>query len=182
MGNPLLIIQMISKDSRCFQNFVAICGGDKAAQEMVASIAGMILEMAIFFPLMILSGGGAAPMEVADAVHHALNISLTTATRLCKAASVAFQALMASLEVSRSGMQINNSVLQAQMEIIKGTADAYNEEAQATVQMLKKLIQKLLDIMNGRAEFILDLGKFQAKKYNDSSNILTELFSPEIAS
>lgn len=176
MGNPLLLMNLIGQDSHVVQDFVGVCGGDKTAQQMTAMVVNMIFQMAIMFPLILLSGGAAGPAEIAPALANTLRVEIDMAMMYAKVANIAYQAIMASLTVSQQGMSINNNVLKAQIEMIKASGDAYAQEAQALIQILKKLIQKLLDSMNGRSDEILDLSQFQSKKYNDVSQITTELF------
>lgn len=177
-ANPYLIMQIFLTDSRIIQDCVKVCGGDKMAQEITAMIVNMIIQIAIMVIAIIVTGGSATSViaaKVAEILSKAAKIALETASKIITIARYVMCIIMASLQITQSSIQLNNSVVQANMVMIKGDAEKYSEEIQAIIKALTKMIQKLLQLLQGNSESIVTISNFQAKKYNDANVITSDI-------
>lgn len=175
-GNPLLIASLLS-DARVVQEGVALCGGGKLAQEITAMVVQMLIQLLVMIIMIICTGGVNVPSLAASAITAATTVSLRVAMLIAKLIAIIFEIMMMSLQVASKAISINNHVVSAQIEILKAKQEAEFEELTALLAMLKKLIDKLLEILNGNSDWLLDLSSFQQKKYTKVSQITSELAS-----
>jgi hypothetical protein len=176
--NPYLAIQLCLTDSRMIQDMVKVCGGDKMAQEIVAMVVNMIVQIGIMIILMILTGGaatGALVAKVTELLAKSVKIALETASKIVTICRYVMMILMSSLQITQQSIQLNNSVVLSKIDIIKGEAEKYSEEIQAIIKALTKMIQKLLQLLQGNSEGIVSISNFQAKKYSDANVITSDI-------
>ena len=174
--NPMFAAALL-QEGRQVQTFVAICGGGKMEQEITAMSIQMALQLVVMVAMMIASGGFSAPAMMAPMISNALHISQKVVMTILKLMAVAFDLIMMSLQVTSKAVSINNNILQAQIAILRAQQEALAEETAALVAMLKKLIDKLLQILMGTTDWLLDVSTFQQQKYTKVSEITTELAS-----
>lgn len=175
-GNPLLIASLL-QDANVVQEGVALCGGGKLAQEITAMVVQMLIQLLVMIIMIICTGGVNVPSLAASAMTAATTISLRVAMMIAKLISIIFEIIMMSLQVTQKVISINNNIVQANLEILKAKQEGEFEELQALLAMLKKLIDKLLEILNGNSDWLLDISTFQQKKYTKVSQITSELAS-----
>jgi hypothetical protein len=177
VGNPLFLVNLLCQDSQCVQNLIGAFGGDEKSQQLGALVITMVLQVAAMVAFSICTGGAGSPLLVASLITRFTTISADTAIKGVKVAVIAYDVVMASLQIANSGIAINNSVLQAQIEQIKGNYEADVEEITAMINMLKKLVQKILDMLQGNADWSIDISKFESSIWSDMSQITKELYS-----
>jgi len=176
-GNPLLLINLVTQNANCVQNFVKVCGGNEEAQQITAMVVGMVAQIVVMVALSIVTGGAAAPALIAPVIAEALDISVEAVTTACKVVTVAIQITTTSLQIASSGIELNNNILLSQIDVIRGQSEAFAEDVAGMIQVLKKLIQKLLDMLKGNSDWLISIDKFQGQKYTDASMISSEIFS-----
>lgn len=148
------------------------------AQEIAAMVVNMIIQIAIMVVAIIVTGGsatGAIAGKVAEVLAKATKMALETANKVVTIARYAMIIVMTSLQITQQSIKLNNSVVQANMVMIKGDAEKYSEEIQAIIKALTKMIQKLLQLLQGNSESIVTISNFQAKKYNDANVITSDI-------
>lgn len=176
--NVFLGVSLFTQDSGFVQDFVGACGGDETQQMICNLVFTIVVEITLVVVMTILTGGvgaGAAVGSIIARITEVMNVSVKVASRLLKAAAIALEVAMSSLQVAASGITLNNNILLAQIDMIKGRADSTAEEIDAMIQLLQKLINKLLEMLNGDASWFTSLSNFNGRKWADASSVLTNL-------
>jgi len=120
--------------------------------------------------------------EVAETTDEVANVADKVASTADKFKNIidrlqiAFQVITSSLTMAQQGVEINNDILMSQIVMIKARAEAQAEQVAAMIQILTQIINKLLDLMNGNASTLVNLGEFQSDKYTQASQITSQIF------
>lgn len=174
-ANPMMAVSLLCTDSRVIQNFVACCGGNKMAQEITAMVISMVFNMLVTLVMSLLTGGGAMPAMAATAIATVTGISTKAVMIFVQIFFMAWTLIQASLQITQNAITINNELILAEIEKIKGRLEASQEELQAMINMLKKIIAAILEALQGTADFIANISKFQGDKFDKLSAITTRL-------
>lgn len=176
--NPLLAMNLMTQDSGIIQSVVEACGGDAMAQAIAGAVLNMVVQVVFMVFVMILTGGAstaAVAGEVAKMIAEATEISLKTAQMAVRVSMIVVQVVLSSIQISAEVIQINNNSLLSQIDMIKGRAEKYSEQVQAIIALLKKVIDKLLEMLQGGADQIVSINTFQGQKWDQASQISSDL-------
>lgn len=176
-GNPFLFLSMTS-DAKTIQNVIKACGGDLMAQELGAAIFNGLAQVIIMAVLMFATGGAAAPAVIAQitaTIAKVLHTSVKTINTALYLTSLAFTLAMGALQATQQGLQCQWELVQAEIGEILSKSEAASEEVKTLIRALRKLIDKMLEAMQGISEDIVLISKTQSKKYTDASAITTDL-------
>lgn len=176
--NVFLAINLITQDSQFMQQLVKACGGNEMAQAIAAMVFNMVAQIALMVVMIIVTGGaatGALVAQVGAMVARATGLALETATKAVRIAMIVMQVVISAIQISASAIKVNNNILLSQIDIIKGQAEAYSEEIQGMIAAMKKVIEKLLELLQGNTDAIVSISNFQGKKWDDASQISTDL-------
>jgi hypothetical protein len=176
--NPFLAMNLILQDSKSVQGFIKAGGGDDAQQALGAAVVMMAVQMAVMVAMSVGTmgfGTSAALADAAQSLAKIADISVKTATTIVKASFMAVQATVLSLQVANSAVQINNNTWLSRIDRYKGDSESFSEEIQATITVLKKLADKLLAMLQGNSDMIVNINTAQGKKWSDVSSISSEI-------
>lgn len=176
--NVFVMVNLYTQDFTFVEDFVLGCGGSETDAMICNLVFTVVVQITLMVVMCIMTGGLGAAGEIGGIiakVAEVLGKSIEFASRVVKAAAIALQIVMASLQVSASGVSLNNNVLLAQIDMIKGRAESRSEEIDAMIQLLQQLINKLLEMLNGDSSWYMNLSNFNGQKWADASQTLTEL-------
>lgn len=188
-GNPLMCTSLMSQDAHVIQGFLATCGADQAGQEIGAAVFDGVAQIASTIVMMLATGGAAAPEAVAEVMDTVLIAGKTytalgttwdttvTVSTVCKAVGLAVQLTTGALEATSQAYQAKYEFAQAEVAKLMAQSEATTEATQALIATLKKLIDKLLQMMSGYSDWMLDISKLQDSKYTDVSSLASEISS-----
>lgn len=175
--NPFLFLSMTS-DAKTIQHVIEACGGDKMAQELGAAIFNGLAQIIILSVLMMASGGAAAPAVIAEltaTVAKALHTTAKVINTALYVISLTFTLAMGALQATQQGLQCKWELVQAEIVEILSKSEAASEQVKALIRTLKKLIDKMLEAMNGISDDIVLISKQQSRKYTEASAVTNEL-------
>lgn len=173
-ANPLLAINLFTQDSKFMESIIKGCGGNEDKQRMGGIIFTAIVQVALAACLMACTGGAAAAEAMAavtQAVARTAQVSMEVATTIVKVSITVAELTIASMQIAASGVKLNNSLIQMQIDRLKGQSDAYSEQVQAIISILKKVVEKLLAILEGNSEMITNINTLQGSKWTNASEI-----------
>lgn len=177
-GNPMLILTAFFQDSQATQNLVAVCGGGEMAQQLTAQILLLVIQIAIMVAITVATFGAAAPATVpaisAD-VALAGATSAVTAEQVMQMTMIAIQIIVEGLTIASSGIQLNNSIILAQITKIRAKSEKLAVELEAIIAILKKLVDKLLDALNGLGDWTVNIQKQVGDLFSKASSISTDI-------
>jgi len=176
--SPWLSLYLFLGDANVIQDVVKACGGSEMAQQMVAMVVQIVVMLAIMIVLLLVTGGAATEAmaaKFAEMIERAIQVSSEVAERIVKISRLTVATVIASLTISSEGVKMNNNILLSQMDIIKGEADAYSEVIQGIIALLKKVIAKLLELLQNGSDMIVSISNFQGKKWSDASQVMSDL-------
>lgn len=177
--NPFIAANLVTQDSKLMETIVQAAGGSKDQQMMAGLVFSIVVQVVVMAALMVCTGGAATAAtvgKVAQTMASVAQISVPLATKIVKASMTTVQVVLASMQVASSGVKLNNSLLQMQMDMLKGQSEAYSEEVQAMIAMLKKLVEKLLALMEGNGDMLVNINTLQGKKWSEVSEQSTAIF------
>lgn len=178
-GNPMMCLSMVG-EAKSVQKLVESFGGDTMAQEITAAVFGAVAQIALMVAMMF-CGGPAAATFMTSVMATITNISATAAklakvvNNIINVISLVFNIVMGTLQATQQGLQANWELVQAEITTILSKSEAASEEVKALISTLKKLIQKLLDGLNGISEDILTISKTQGQKWTAASSITADI-------
>lgn len=175
---PIMALTVFCQDSNAVQNAAALGGADKATQAICAMAVQMVLTVALMVFLWVATAGastGAMIATVAAEMAEVTALSVSTCTKIIYVAYVACMLTVVSLQATASGIELNNNILLAQIDKIKGSADKYSAEIEAMIEVLKKLINKLLEMLQGNTDWVANISSFLGKMWGDASKLTTEI-------
>lgn len=177
--NPLVALNLITQDSKVMETFAKACGADPTEQMWAGLIFSIVVQVAFAFALIYATGGAATAATMSTVIQHVattFEISTKLATQIVKSSIMAVKVIMASLQIASSGMKLNNALIARELDMIKAKAEAYSEQVQALIAILKKLIQKLLALLEGNADMLVNINTLQGKKWSDASDQTSMIF------
>lgn len=178
MCSPFLSLYIFFGDARVLQDTVKAMGGSKMAQEMVAMVVQIIVMLAVLIFVMIITGGAATAATaqvLAGVVQKALEVTATTAEKIVSITRQIVAVTIAAITITADSIKLNNNILLAQIDIIKGESEAYSAIIQGIIAQIKKVIAILFQILQGNSDFVVSISNFQGKKWTDASNVMSNL-------
>jgi hypothetical protein len=178
-GNPLLFMQMAFSDANVIGGFVAACGGSQQQQMIATAAIQAAIMIAATIAVVVLTAGTGAPAvfeefaEGIEAIAKALNVSEKGVQIAITCATTA----ISCAQVAADGITLNNDLLMAKIDMMKGGSDAMNEEMQAVVDCLRALVKKLLDMLSGNTQGIVNINNSISSMYSAASDINTQITS-----
>lgn len=179
-ANIYLFCMFAFQETKMIQDVTKACGGDKMAQEIAAMVVDMVVQLALMIVVMIFTGGAAVSYVAArmgEVIAKSVAASLKSISKIMLIVRMAMFVVTMSLQITTSSIKVNNSLILANIDMIKGDAEKYSEEIQALITILKKLIAKLLAMLQGAGKDIAAISEQQGKKWSDASQISSDIFS-----
>lgn len=177
--NPYMITELFCNECNIVKDIVATCGGNKMAQELVNMVVTLMIQMAMLVFTMILTSGSSTALlveKITEQIVRATETTLQMAQKLVAINKIIFCVITSSIQITTSSIKLNNSLKLANIDIIKGDAEKYSEEVQALIEILKKLVAKLLAMLQGNTDAIVSISNFQGKKWSDANQLSSEIF------
>lgn len=169
----MLFMQLVFSEGHVVADFVKQAGGSERDQMIATAVIQGIVMIAATIALTVLTLGAGAEGIVASVLSTVGKIAdvLSISEKTVQITFMVVQCVIAALQVANQGIEINNDVLMSQIDLIKGRSDAQSEQIQAIIDMLRMLIKKLLDMLAGGGDDLVNIQKLQADKYNKFSQI-----------
>jgi len=176
--NPLIAVNLFTQDAKFMQTMIKGCGGNEEQQTIGAMVFSVVVQVALSACLFFAGPGmvGQLVATTAAQIAQVAQVSIETATTIVKACYIATQITITSMQITASGVKLNNALIQMQLDRLKGNTEAYTEEVQAMIACLKKLVQKLLELLEGAGDTLVNISNLQGKKWNDSSETTSMIF------
>lgn len=87
-----------------------------------------------------------------------------------------------SLQTATVAVQYKNSMIAAEIARLRGDMEAIMTELEAFIQILRKMIAKILDSLNDVAEWIAQIGQMQGEMWNEASSTMDAVAASNQAS
>lgn len=168
--NPALAFQLISDTGFC-SNFGTACYPNDPEKAMYASLAMQMTVMVVGCVATLKSGDSLMMMKGLAVVQKAYKLSMT----LVNVVALMTVLITGALTITQNVITIDNAKLDIEINKLKKQLAMAQTDADAMIAVLKKLIQTLLDSVNGMGDDLVQLSNLQSGMVSGASDVLNQL-------
>lgn len=169
--SPWLALYLFSSEAKIVEDIMESTGADESTKAIAAMIINMVVMLIVMLPFIVATGGASS-----GALAEIIGAQVTASTmKLVQVLVFILSQLPTMLSVAAEGVKMNNNILLAINDIIKGESEAMSEKIQGIIKLMKELIAKLMDIMAGTSANIVSINQFQGSKWTEAGQISSEI-------
>ncbi len=156
---------------------------EKAKYEMAAQITAMAVKLAVDITAMVVmsivsggAGGAAMVGKILDTISKITHLSQKVVNIVMRGIPILIQLATTTLAAINVGIQANNRFVQADIIELRGKLDAMTAEMEASIAGIRKLLNKLLDMITGMSAWVAEIDQGQKRFVQGQSETLNAIF------